>query len=318
MSTPRTSVTSHTGHFIQLIILSDSKDEDTTLPVVYAPSSLDRVPALSSYSPDSDLDSEPTEDDLSDEDLSETTESPQTQTALIPFVQSPFFRQSPSTTSPSLPPSSSRNRSISPSLPLPPVSPPLPPVSPLLPPFPLSLPSDMLPPRKRVHMTSPQIEAMVETTILGLDHEGAPRTFEIKESSSSAATRILPVTEEMPLEHVEAIEDDTKTVQAILTSTKHQITKLLDGRDANRLEMAKLHSRAQDAKARLCNGYCTKGQKRSKTDKTEHGNGKSTKNQSRRHPRDPMIAWESIKIEGTRLKREERLKGLEPSPLHYK
>ncbi|GJX08713.1 hypothetical protein Tco_0196645 [Tanacetum coccineum] len=30
------------------------------------------------------------------------------------------------------------------------------------------------------------------------------------------------------------------------------------------------------------NGYCTKGQKQSKTDKTEHGNGKSTRNQSRR------------------------------------
>ncbi|GKB39434.1 hypothetical protein Tco_0884376 [Tanacetum coccineum] len=113
-------------------------------------------------------------------------------------------------------------------------------------------------------MTSPQTKAMVETTILGL-----------------AATRILPVIgetieetipllvarltchnevidhvcdqlEEMPLEHVEAIEDDTKIVQARLTSTKHQITELLDERDANRLEMAKLHSQAQDAEARLC------------------------------------------------------------------
>ncbi|GJY21282.1 putative reverse transcriptase domain-containing protein [Tanacetum coccineum] len=58
------------------------------------------------------------------------------------------------------------------------------------------------------------------------------------------------------------------------------------------------------------NGYCTKGQKQSKTNKTEHGNGKN--------PRAPMVVWESIKIEGTRLKKEEHLKGLEPSPLHYK
>ncbi|GJV64748.1 hypothetical protein Tco_1475576, partial [Tanacetum coccineum] len=73
------------------------------------------------------------------------------------------------------------------------------------------------------------------------------------------------------------------------------------------------------------NGYYTKGQKQSKMDKTENENGKSVKSRSRRRiylnvldPRAPMIAWESIKIEGTRLKREERLKGLEPSPLHYK
>ncbi|GJY85122.1 reverse transcriptase domain-containing protein [Tanacetum coccineum] len=41
-------------------------------------------------------------------------------------------------------------------------------------------------------------------------------------------------------------------------------------------------------------------------------------NMRQRHPRAPMIVWESIKIEGTRLKRDERLKGLELSPLHYK
>ncbi|GKF05283.1 hypothetical protein Tco_0035951, partial [Tanacetum coccineum] len=84
-----------------------------------------------------------------------------TQTALTPFVQSSFVRQSPTTTSPSSPlpsllPSSSRNRSISPLPPLPPVSPPL---LPLL----SFLPSDMLSPRERVQMTSLQTEAPDET-----------------------------------------------------------------------------------------------------------------------------------------------------------
>ncbi|GJS13079.1 hypothetical protein Tco_0407551 [Tanacetum coccineum] len=74
MTTPHTSVTSRTRIFIPLIILSDSKDEDTTLPVVYAPLSPDYVPALPDYSPDSDLDSKPVEDDSPDVDLTETGE----------------------------------------------------------------------------------------------------------------------------------------------------------------------------------------------------------------------------------------------------
>nr|GEY51771.1 hypothetical protein [Tanacetum cinerariifolium] len=350
MYTPSTSVTSRIKHFIQLIILSDSKDEDTTLPVVYAPSSPDRVLASSGYSMNYDLDSEHTEDDSSNEDLSEIAKSPQTQTALTPFVQSPFFqwpnellvllrlllsmRQKPAwlmtrwirpyvrepkfqgmlttngsgkevtktnldnktnnkrsreltlldqitrrdmlgsclsttsliilsdpededttlpvvyapsspdrvpassgysmnydldsehteddssnedLTSPSLPPpsllpSSSYNRSISPSPPLPPVSPPLPP----LPPFPSSLPLDMLTPHR----------------------EGSPSTSEIRESSSAAAHILVVTVREMPLERVEAIEDDTETVQARLTSAEHRITELLDERDTDRLEMA--------------------------------------------------------------------------------
>nr|GEX21462.1 hypothetical protein [Tanacetum cinerariifolium] len=54
--------------------MSDFEDKDTTLPVVSVPSSLDRVPTSSGYSPDSDSDFEPTEDDSSDEDLMETAE----------------------------------------------------------------------------------------------------------------------------------------------------------------------------------------------------------------------------------------------------
>ncbi|GKF72689.1 hypothetical protein Tco_0208803, partial [Tanacetum coccineum] len=61
MSTPHISVRSPTRLFIPLIILSDSEDEDTTLPVVSATSSPDRVPTLSSYSQDSNSDLEPIE-----------------------------------------------------------------------------------------------------------------------------------------------------------------------------------------------------------------------------------------------------------------
>nr|GEW79414.1 reverse transcriptase domain-containing protein [Tanacetum cinerariifolium] len=65
-----------------------------------------------------------------------------------------FVHQLPSTTSPYLPPpsllpSSSRKRSRSP--------------SPPLPPLPSSLPSNMLPPHKKIQMTSPQTEATKET-----------------------------------------------------------------------------------------------------------------------------------------------------------
>ncbi|GKA65948.1 hypothetical protein Tco_1479007 [Tanacetum coccineum] len=76
MSTPHISITSRTRYFIPLIILSDSKNEDTTLPVLSAPL-LDRVSTLFGYSLDFDLDSEPTKDDSSEEDLMETVGSPQ-------------------------------------------------------------------------------------------------------------------------------------------------------------------------------------------------------------------------------------------------
>ncbi|GKB18994.1 hypothetical protein Tco_0852917 [Tanacetum coccineum] len=63
MTTPRTHVTSRTGIFIRFIILSDSEDEDITLPVVSALVSPDYVPASPTYSSDSDSDSKLTEDD---------------------------------------------------------------------------------------------------------------------------------------------------------------------------------------------------------------------------------------------------------------
>ncbi|GJR19565.1 hypothetical protein Tco_0968092 [Tanacetum coccineum] len=125
MSTPRIFVTSRTEYFIPLIILPDYEDEDTTLRVVSA-SSPDRVSTLSCYSLDSDLDSKPSEDDSSEEDLIETTGSPQPQITLNSFMLPPFVRLSPSAAPPSSPPrsllpSSSHKRSRSLSPPLPPV-----------------------------------------------------------------------------------------------------------------------------------------------------------------------------------------------------
>ncbi|GJT34540.1 hypothetical protein Tco_0924959 [Tanacetum coccineum] len=57
MTTPRPSVTPRVGVLIPFIILSDSDDEVTTLPVRHAPPSPDYVLASPDYSPDSDQDS---------------------------------------------------------------------------------------------------------------------------------------------------------------------------------------------------------------------------------------------------------------------
>ncbi|GKD46316.1 hypothetical protein Tco_1270961 [Tanacetum coccineum] len=95
MPTPRASVTSCTRLFIPYIILSYSEDEDATLTIVFAPLSLDYVSASPDYSLDSDSDFKPAEDDSSDEDLTKTVESLQTQTALTPVVQPPPTRSLP-------------------------------------------------------------------------------------------------------------------------------------------------------------------------------------------------------------------------------
>ncbi|GKE04744.1 hypothetical protein Tco_1396762, partial [Tanacetum coccineum] len=93
---------------IPFIILSDSNDEVTTLPVRPAPPSPDYVPASPNYSLDSDIDSDPLEDDSPDEDLTETAESLHTQTVLTSVVHPPpLLLPSSSLPPPSLLPSSS-------------------------------------------------------------------------------------------------------------------------------------------------------------------------------------------------------------------
>ncbi|GJR88589.1 hypothetical protein Tco_0212600 [Tanacetum coccineum] len=64
---------------VPFVIISDSDNEITTLPIRPAPPSSDRIPALSGYPLDPD-------DDSSDEDLSETAESLHTQTASTSVV----------------------------------------------------------------------------------------------------------------------------------------------------------------------------------------------------------------------------------------
>ncbi|GKE99350.1 hypothetical protein Tco_0022701 [Tanacetum coccineum] len=78
----------HTGVLILFVIISDSDVEITTLPIRPAPSSSDRISALSDYLRDSG-------DDSSNEDLSETTESLHTQTVSTSVVRSPPTRPLP-------------------------------------------------------------------------------------------------------------------------------------------------------------------------------------------------------------------------------
>ncbi|GJR29340.1 hypothetical protein Tco_1105572 [Tanacetum coccineum] len=92
MTTPRPTLfpatTPRTGVLVPFVIISDSDDKITTLPVRPAPPSSDRIPALHGY---------PLEfgDDSSDEDLSETAESLRTQTALTLVVHPPSTRPLP-------------------------------------------------------------------------------------------------------------------------------------------------------------------------------------------------------------------------------
>ncbi|GKD85337.1 hypothetical protein Tco_1356491 [Tanacetum coccineum] len=77
--TPFPATTPCAGVFTPFVIISDSDDEITTLPVRPSPPSSDCAPALYGYPLDSG-------DDSTGEDLSETAESPHTQTALTSVV----------------------------------------------------------------------------------------------------------------------------------------------------------------------------------------------------------------------------------------
>ncbi|GJS28631.1 hypothetical protein Tco_0489251 [Tanacetum coccineum] len=86
--TPFPAATPNARIFAPFVIISDSDDEITTLPVRPAPPSSNRTPALYGYPLDSD-------DDSSDEDLSETVESLHTQTASTSVVHPPPTRSLP-------------------------------------------------------------------------------------------------------------------------------------------------------------------------------------------------------------------------------
>ncbi|GJU91413.1 hypothetical protein Tco_1303836 [Tanacetum coccineum] len=93
MTTPRPTPFSTTAPCAEVVtpfvIISDSDDEITTLPIRPAPPSPDRTPALYGYPLDSGQDS-------SDEDLSKTAKSLHTQTALTLVVHPPPTRSLPS------------------------------------------------------------------------------------------------------------------------------------------------------------------------------------------------------------------------------
>ncbi|GJR59130.1 hypothetical protein Tco_1501292 [Tanacetum coccineum] len=85
---PFPATTPHAGVFAPFVIISDSEDEITTLPVKPVPLSLDRTPALYGHLLDSG-------DDASDKDMSETAESLHTQTASTLVVHPPPTRPLP-------------------------------------------------------------------------------------------------------------------------------------------------------------------------------------------------------------------------------
>ncbi|GJV11942.1 hypothetical protein Tco_1353483 [Tanacetum coccineum] len=91
--TPFPTTTPRAGVFALFVIISDSDDEITTLPVRPAPPLPDRTPALYGYPLDFG-------DDSSNEDLSKTAESLHTQTASTSVVHPPPNRPLP--TSPAL------------------------------------------------------------------------------------------------------------------------------------------------------------------------------------------------------------------------
>ncbi|GJX25465.1 hypothetical protein Tco_0231761 [Tanacetum coccineum] len=131
---------------ISFIILSDLDDEVTTFPVRPAPPSPDYVLTLLDYSLDSDLDSDPLEDDSPGEDLTETVESLHTHTTLTSVVYPlPSLLPSSSLLPPSLLPSLSHKRPRSPS--------PSPPSVP-------SLPSVLPPPPERIELVGDDVQTL--------------------------------------------------------------------------------------------------------------------------------------------------------------
>ncbi|GKB70761.1 hypothetical protein Tco_0932173, partial [Tanacetum coccineum] len=113
MTTPRPApfpaTTPSAGVFNPFVIISNSDDKITTLPVRPAPPSPDRIPALYGYPLDSG-------DDSSDEDLSETAKSLHTQTASILAVHPPPTQSLPTSPAFALLPSEIPSLSSPPSL----------------------------------------------------------------------------------------------------------------------------------------------------------------------------------------------------------
>ncbi|GKB91391.1 hypothetical protein Tco_0963663 [Tanacetum coccineum] len=270
MTTPHPFVTPRARVLILFIILSDSDDEVTTLPVRPAPPSPDYVPVSPNYSPDSNLDSDPSGDDLSDEDLTETAEPLPIQTTLTLVVHPPppsLFPSSsllppsllPSSFSPppSLLPSSSQKRSRSPSLvpplavPLPPLAVPLPPPAVPLPPLAVPLPpSKVLP--ERIESVGDDVETLrarltsseQETVTL---HDRLRAVYAEQEVSE---LRDFWVTDRLEILKLRSqAEAANRGTTSITGSAQMNIRDLIESHRTDRLEMAELRSRSNDIEA---------------------------------------------------------------------
>ncbi|GJX47433.1 hypothetical protein Tco_0272623 [Tanacetum coccineum] len=222
--TPFPAITPRVGVLVPFVIISDSNDEITTLPVRPTPPSSDRIPALYGYPLDSG-------DDSSNEDRSETAESLHTQTASTSDVHSPPTRPLP--TSPTFacrpgkeiltsPPPLLRSSSSPPSL--------LP--SSFSPPPPL-LPSSS---RKRSRSHSPSLPPLV---------------------SPSPLPPPPPAAAVPPPEHIESVRDNIETLRASLASAMHD-TKTLHVR----VRLLEHHDVVTRESLRIARGRITRSQLR--------------------------------------------------------
>nr|GFA05241.1 hypothetical protein [Tanacetum cinerariifolium] len=167
-------------------------------------------------------DSEPTESDSPDKDLTETVESLHTQTALTPVVQLPPTRPLPTSSTIVLRPRKE--------IPLPPS------VA-----SPSSLPPSLLPSssHKRSRLPSPPPPSIVPPP---------PTTIPLPPAAVSPP----------PLGCIELVKDDVETLRARLASSMAEMTEkdvealhARAERQADRLEMDELRSRAYDIEASL-------------------------------------------------------------------
>nr|GEZ78418.1 hypothetical protein [Tanacetum cinerariifolium] len=220
------------------------------------------------YSPDSDSDSEPIESDSRDKDLTETVESLHTQTALTPVVQLPPTRPLPTSSAivlrprkeiplppsvaspfslpPSLLPSSSHKRSRLPSPPPPSVVPPPPTIPippPVIPPPPTTIP---LPPAA-VSPPPPGCIELVKDDVETLRARLASSLLEITKLHS----RVEYAETHLKRSHVRQTGERVCIRRAEMTEKDVEALHARAERQADRLEMDELRSRAYDIEASL-------------------------------------------------------------------
>nr|GEV25737.1 hypothetical protein [Tanacetum cinerariifolium] len=265
MTTPRpttfSSTTPRGGVLVPFVIISDSNNEITTLPVRPAPPSPDHTPALYGYPLDSG-------DDSSDKDLSEIVESLHTQTASTSVVHPPPTRPLP--TSPAFARRLGKEISmplgykaamdrwkiqstltitttinITITLPSPPPAPPPPVVVPPSPEHIESVEDDIK--TLRASLASAMQETMPSMLefncwsstmwLLKADRRRARRTDMTEQDIETLRTR------------AETAEQQAETLQVALGAARMDVNDLIESCETDMFEMAELRSRAQDIEA---------------------------------------------------------------------